>query len=88
MDKIASVLRKNDSRSYNFYTSEVIVPLLDKYFSIYQVNGTFGLWNTEVQIDDKDNIHIFDSKFISTPGLWNLIMLNDPVDYSQNDLID
>ena len=51
-----------------------MVPLLDKYFGIYQVSRTFILGNTEGQIDDKDNIHIFDSKFISTPELWNLIL--------------
>ena len=66
MDKMASAPGKDDSRSYNFYTLEAIVPLLDKYFGTHQVNGTFVLGNTEVQIDDKDNIHIFDSKFIST----------------------
>ena len=79
-EKIASVLKKDVPRSHNydFYASKAMSPARHKYFSIYQENGSYRLGDADIRIDDENNILIYDTKFTSTPGLWDLIMLNRP----------
>ena len=36
-------------------------------------------------IDDKSNIVVDGETFTGTPGLWQLVMLNDPVSYTVDD---
>ena len=39
-----------------------------------------------ITLDDKSNIYVNNVRFEGTPGLWSLIMLNQPTDYTQEDL--
>ena len=88
-EKITSAIKKNDtpSTSFEFYRS--MTKNKDKYFSIYRVNaGTFKLGNTDIQIDENNNITISEKTYDYTPGLWDLLMLNKPDenDYTEADL--
>ena len=58
----------------------------DKYFRIFEVNGGLRLGDQPITIDDDNNIIIRDRKFKATPGLWDLIMLNEPKKFTEDDL--
>ena len=58
---------------------------VDKYFRIHQHRDKLILGNTEVFLDD-DNITIGNKSFKLTPGLWELLMLNSPKNYDEEDL--
>ena len=88
-EKITSAIKKNDtpSTSFEFYRS--MTKNKDKYFSIYRVNaGTFKLGNTDIRIDENNNISISEKTYEYSPGLWDLLMLNklDENDYTDEDL--
>ena len=58
-------------------------------FGIYRVNaGTFKLGDTDIRIDEGNNITISEKTYEYTPGLWDLLMLNHPDynDYTEEDL--
>ena len=58
----------------------------DKYYSIYKDNdGSFVLGNAHIQIDADNNISIGDEIYPYSKGLWDLLMLNDPKIFTQND---
>ena len=60
----------------------------DKTFGINKIDGHHYIGDTHVIIH-KNNIIIDDEKFVSTPNLWNLIMLKDPPireDYTDDDM--
>ena len=90
-EKITSALKKSEEeelkKPYDFYSS--MSKNKDKYFSIYRNNdGSFKLGDTDIQIDEENNIHILDTVFKYTSGLWDLLMLNKPDDgdYTEDDL--
>jgi len=86
-EKITSALKKDQGPQspYEFYSS--MTKNKDLYFSIYRINdGSFRLGDTDIRIDVDSNIHISDTTYNYTPGLWNLLMLNKPEDYTDEDL--
>ena len=58
----------------------------DNYFRIFEVNGSLNLGDQPITIDEDNNIIILGHKFEATPGLWDLIMLNDPKKFTEDDL--
>ena len=90
-NKIASVLQssnisqKPSLRPYDFYSK--ITQNKDRYFSIYKTEfGLFKLGNSDIQIDEKNTIHVHGRQYMYTNGLWNLLMLNKPENYTPEDL--
>ena len=60
----------------------------DKYYSIYRDDdGSFVLGNAYIQIDADNNIKIGDETYPYSKGLWNLLMLNDPKIYTEDELV-
>ena len=60
----------------------------DKYYSIYKDDdGSFVLGNAYIQIDADNNIKIGDETYPYSKGLWNLLMLNDPKIYTEDELV-
>ena len=72
--------------AYDYYMSNGMEKMRDKYFGIYEDDGVLKLGDAVIQIDDKNNIHINNRKFKTTQGLWDLIMLNKPKEYTNADL--
>ena len=58
----------------------------DKYYGIQKMNGEYRMGDSTVTLDDKSNIYVDDVRFEGTPGLWGLIMLNQPSEYTTEDL--
>ena len=56
----------------------------DKYYSIREENGEFILGDKQIELDG-NNIIIDADQYHGTPGLWRLIMLNDPKDYTEDE---
>ena len=72
---------------YEYYSKNTINR--DKFFCIYRSKeDTYVLGNEKIKIDDQNTIHIKDKTWEYTIGLWNLIMLNNPVltEYTDKDL--
>ena len=72
---------------YEYYSKNTINR--DKFFCIYRSKeDTYVLGNEKIKIDDQNTIHIKDKTWEYTIGLWNLIMLNNPVltEYTNKDL--
>ena len=85
-ETIKSALEKAEERSpYEFYSS--LTKNRDRYFSIYRTNGgSFRLGNTDIRIDEESTIHIGPTSYEYTPGLWDLLMLNSPQGYTDDDI--
>ena len=58
---------------------------IDKFYGIYAENGNFKIGDKFITIE-KDNIIINDITFVGTPGLWELITLKNPENYTKEDL--
>ena len=58
---------------------------IDKFYGINAENGKFKIGNKFITIE-KDNIIIDDKTFEGTPGLWGLITLKNPENYTEKDL--
>ena len=71
---------------YEFYTSTR--KNRDFWFSIYQQeDGSFKLGDKNIDIDDDNNIHFDGYPVVPySTGLWNLIMLNNPKDFTEKEL--
>lgn len=59
--------------------------LSDTTYGIRNDKGKFYIGNKEIEIFN-DNITIGDKSFEGTRGLWELLTLKEPKDYSKNDL--
>lgn len=59
----------------------------DKYYGIQKKGDRFVMGDSIVTIDKDSNIYVNDKKFKSSPGLWELIMLNKPTNYTVEDAI-
>ena len=71
------------TKSYN----STIVQNKDEYYSIYQTYaGVFKIGNSEIEIDDENIIHIGEKSYSYTSEFWNLVMLNKPDNYIEEDL--
>ena len=58
---------------------------IDKFYGINAEDGKFKIGNKFITIE-KDNIIIDDKTFEGTPGLWRLITLKNPENYTEEDL--
>ena len=58
---------------------------IDKFYGINAEDGKFKIGNKFITIE-KDNIIIDDKTFEGTPGLWELITLKNPENYTEKDL--
>ena len=58
---------------------------IDKFYGINAEDGKFKIGNKFITIE-KDNIIIDDKTFKGTPGLWGLITLKNPENYTEEDL--
>ena len=86
--KITSAISGSEETPYEYYTK--LTKNKDTYYSIYRINeDTFQLGNSEIVIDDKNNIHVKDQIFDYSTGLWDLLMLNKPSEgeYTDEDLL-
>ena len=60
---------------------------LDRYFGIQRDDeGNYHLGTKTVQIVNATDIVVDERSYPGTTGLWSLIMMNDPKDYTSNDL--
>ena len=83
--KITSALQKNTDNP--LYSYSKLTRNKDKYYSIYQIDtGEFKLGDSNIVIDDKNNIIVDGKLFNYTHGFWNLLMLNKPDNYTKEDL--
>ena len=57
----------------------------DKTFGIYAENNQFYIGDKPIVIKD-NNIIVDDEEYEDTPGFWELIMLNNPKEYTMEDL--
>ena len=58
----------------------------DKYYGIQKIDGQYKMGDATVTLDNKSNIYVDGDRFEGTPGLWELIMLNQPSEYTTEDL--
>ena len=59
--------------------------VLDKYFGIQRkADGRLVLGNTEISVEGS-KITVGNETFDATPGVWSLIMLNNPQEYTSED---
>ena len=59
---------------------------LDQYFGVYKENDKYMMGDKEIVVDDEFNIHLDNSSFKGTKGLWSLITFKYPEVYSKEDL--
>ena len=96
-EKISDALLKNNlsnpfqdepfhQSAFDYYMSSGMNKARDNYFRIYENDGRLKLGDTDVIIDENNNIIIKGKKFKSTQGLWDLIMLNSPKEYTARDM--
>ena len=59
---------------------------LDKYFGIQKKGDHYVMGEKTITLDDKSNITVEKgSTFKASPGLWELIMLNKPTHFTEDD---
>ena len=59
---------------------------VDKYYGIQKKGNGYVMGDSNVVIDTDSNIIVNDQRFKGTPGLWQLIMLNKPREFTKEDL--
>ena len=59
---------------------------VDKYYGIRKKGDGYVMGDSNVVIDTDSNIIVRDQRFKGTPGLWQLIMLNKPREFTKEDL--
>ena len=57
----------------------------DSYYGIQKTNEGYVMGDKSIIIDKDSNITIDDRTYNATPGLWQLIMLNNPKNYTPGD---
>ena len=58
----------------------------DRYFGINRDGSAYTIGNHKIDIDSKNNISLNGKNYEGTPGVWELLMLNKPENYSEEDL--
>lgn len=81
---ITSLLKKPDPSIFRSYV-ESNRKDLDRYYSIYKRGDDFIFGDKGVKIEN-NNIVIDGFEFKGTEGLWNLVMLNKPEKFTDDDL--
>ena len=57
-----------------------------KYYGVWSsADKGRHLGNKDITIDENQNIHLDDTVYKGTPGLWKLILDNNPTDYTPED---
>ena len=57
---------------------------VDKYYGIQKKGNGYVMGDSNVIIDTDSNIIVNDRRFKGTPGLWQLIMLNKPREFTKD----
>ena len=60
----------------------------DKYYGIQKRGADYVMGSKIITIDNQSNITVDDTKFEGTPGLWELIMLTKPSNYTSKDMLE
>ena len=89
----APVSRKRtwDERSgrtaIDYYLNDYGKKKLDKYYGIQEDgdDGELVMGEKKITVDGNSNINVDDVSYKGTPGLWSLIMLATPRDYTDED---
>ena len=55
----------------------------DKYYAIHREGSDYTIGTHKIGIDNKNNLSVNDKTYEGTPGLWELLMLNIPENYSE-----
>ena len=76
------------SEALDYYLNRFDKAKLDQYFGIYEKNGIYMMGDTEIKIDEHDNIHVNEASFKGTKGLWRLVMMKKRKVYEPEDLRD
>ena len=77
----------SDQSAIEYYFKSYNKNNLDKYFGIQLIeNGEYVLGIKKIMMDEKSNIYVDDNVYKGTPGLWRLIMVTHPVDFTDDDL--
>ena len=58
----------------------------DKYYGISCQGSAYTLGNQDIDIDKQNNISVKDKTYEGTPGLWELLMLNKPENFTEENL--
>ena len=58
----------------------------DTYYGIQKEGSNYVMGDKIVTVDEQSNIQIDGTSFQATPGLWELIMLKIPQNYTQEDM--
>ena len=71
-----------------YYLNQFSKSKLDQYFGVYKDNNIYMMGDKEIVVDDRNNIFLDNGAFSfkGTKGLWNLIMVKNPVLFYQEDL--
>ena len=86
-EMITSALKHEEGPKTPFEFYSTMTKNKDKYISIYRNNDrTFRLGKTNIQIDAENNIHIDGTMYRYSSGIWDLLMLNEPDEYTEDDL--
>ena len=84
---ITSALKKDpapEKTLFDFYNAKKDN---DKYYSIYrEYEWSFVLGNMYIEIDPNNDISIENDTYPYSKGIWNLLLLNIPILYTDNDL--
>ena len=78
--------RKLEGNVLHKYLDTVDKSKLDEYFGIQQTDEGYMMGDKEVVIDESSNIHVDGVDYKGTLGLWMLVMLSSPKDYTSEDL--
>ena len=77
--------QKPISATLNYYLNDFNKLELDRYYGIYEKDGIYMMGEKEIKVDESNNIHVDDIVIKGTPGLWELIMMNKPEAYNDDD---
>ena len=69
-----------------FYLKKFPAAQRDRYFGIEIENQEAKMGKEIIDIMDDNSIKVEETEYKATPGLWRLIMMNDPTDYTEHDL--
>ena len=61
---------------------------MDKYYGIQKIGDDYVMGDKLVGIDKESNITVNNKTFEGTPGLWELIMLSKPSNYTSDDMLN
>ena len=85
---------EEDEEEEGYFSEKVLDQLTDRFkgkrdkiFGIYKKDDNFYLGNKLISVDDNNIITIENNKreFIGTPGMWELIVNEFPINYNKED---